>query len=113
MQDGTVVVTVKDPAERRFERATMATLVVWLGVMMIVKEPHGLTQLGAGAILLVSALYQRFRRWHASIITWVVGALLLGTGIGDLSSKADVPWFGIAIVLAGLWLFTRAVRRPA
>jgi len=111
LPDGTVVVTVKDPRERRVERATLAFLVVWLGVMLSIKEPDGLAALGFGAILLGSAFYQRVRGWHGGVVTWVVGAVLVGVGIGNLSSNADIPWFGIAVILVGLWLLARAARR--
>ena len=111
LPDGTVVVTAKDPRERVAERVTLALLIVWLGVMLSIDEPEGLTPLGFGAILLASALYQRLRGWHAGLVTWVVGAVLVGMGLGELSSTADVPWFGIAVILVGLWLLARASRR--
>ena len=111
LPDGTVVVTAKHPRERVTERVTLALLIVWLGVMLSIDEPEGLTPLGFGAILLGSALYQRLRGWHAGVVTWVVGAVLVGMGIGELSSTADIPWFGIAVVLVGLWLLARASRR--
>ncbi len=111
LPDGTVVVTVKDPRERRIERFTLALLIVWLGVMLSINEPEGLTPLGFGGILLGSAFYQRLRGWGAGLVTWVVGAILVGIGIGDLSSNADIPWFGIAVILVGLWLLARAARR--
>ena len=109
--DGTVVVHVKDQRERRVERMTTALLVIWLGVVLSWKEPDGVTPLGFGVILLASALYQKLRGWHVGFLTWVFGALLLGTGIGDLFYEGDVPWFGIAVALAGLWLLARANRR--
>ena len=111
LPDGTVVVTMKDPRERRVERYTLALLIVWLGVMLSIKEPEGLTPLGFGAILLGSAFYQRLRGWRSGLVTWVIGAVLVGMGIGDLSSSADIPWFGIAVILVGLWLLARAARR--
>ena len=111
MPDGSVLVTAKDPRERRAERITLALLVVWLGAMLSVKEPAGVAPLGFGAILLGSAFYQRMRGWHAGIVTWIVGAMLVGIGIGDVSSPVNVPWFGIAVGLVGLWLLARAFRR--
>jgi glucose-6-phosphate-specific signal transduction histidine kinase len=111
LPDGTVVVTVKDPRERRAERLTLALLIVWLGVTLSIDEPEGLTPLGFGAILLGSAFYQRLRGWHGGLVSWVVGAILVGIGIGDLSSSADIPWFGIAVILVGLWLVARTARR--
>jgi hypothetical protein len=112
--DGTVVIHVKDADERRVERITTALLVLWLGAMLIwpdKDQPEGLTPLGFGAILLGSALYQRLRGWHAGILSWVLGAVLIGVGIGDLVYGGDVPWFGIAVALSGLWLLARASRR--
>jgi hypothetical protein len=111
LPDGTIVVVGTDPGEKVAHRITLALLIVWLGVMLSINEPEGLTPLGFGAILLGSALYQRLRGWHAGLVTWVVGAILVGMGIGDLSSSADIPWFGIAVVLLGLWLLARAGRR--
>jgi len=110
-QDGTVVVSLKEAGERRAERITTALLVLWLGAMLIVHEPRGTTPLGFGAILLGSALYQRWRGWRAGIVTWVLAALLIGIGIGDAAFEGNTPWFGIAVVLAGLWLLARATRR--
>ena len=112
LPDGTVLVMAKDPRERRTERITLALLIVWLGVMLsITARPHGLMPLGFGGILLGSALYQRLRGWRAGLVTWIVGGILIGVGIGDLSSSANIPWFGIAVVLVGLWLLARAGRR--
>jgi hypothetical protein len=111
LPDGTVVVMSTDPREKRAHRITLALLLVWLGVMLSIHEPEGTTPLGFGIILLASALYQRLRGWRAGITTWVIGAILIGMGVGDLSSKGDVPWFGIAVILVGLWLLTRASRR--
>jgi hypothetical protein len=111
LPDGTVLVTAKDPRERVFERLTLAVLVIWIGVMMAIKEPDGLAQLGAGGILIASALYQRLRGWHAGLVTWVVGAVLIGMGIGDLSSSADIPWLAISVILVGLWMLARVSRR--
>lgn len=114
LPDGTVIVTV-DSRERRLERqvhrVTLALLIIWLGVMASIPEPDGMTALGCGVILLGSALYQRFNGWHAGIVTWVLGVVLLGAGIGDLTSNADIPWFGISLVLVGLWLLARTFRR--
>ena len=111
LPDGTVVVMNTDPREKRVHRITLALILVWLGVMLSINEPEGLTPLGFGAILLSSALYQRIRGWHAGFTTWVIGAVLIGIGIGDLWSTSDIPWFGIAVVLTGLWLLARASRR--
>jgi hypothetical protein len=111
LPDGTVIVTAKDPRERQTERITLALLILWIGVMIVIKEPDGLAQLGAGGILLGSGFYQRLRGWHAGLVTWVVGAILVGMGIGDLSSTADIPWLGISVILLGLWMLARAARR--
>jgi len=111
LSDGTVVVTMTDPHERRIHRMTLALLVLWLGLMLSIKEPDGVTPLGFGAILLGSAFYQRLRGWHAGLVTWIVGGLLVSTGVGDLASSAKIPWFGIALMLVGLWLLARAARR--
>lgn len=109
--DGRVVVVMKDPRERRIERITAALLVVWLGVMWSVHEPHGLAAIGFGAIFLGSAVLQRVRGFHSGILTWVLGGVLLGMGIADLSSNIDVSWFGISVALVGLWLLAKAARR--
>ena len=111
LPDGTVLVTPKHPGERRAERITLALLIVWFGIMLSIKEPEGVTPLGFGAILLGSAFYQRLRGWRAGLVTWIVGGILIGMGIGDLASTADIPWFGIALTLVGLWLLARAARR--
>ena len=111
LPDGTVVVTMKDARERAVERITLALLIVWLGVMLSIDEPEGLTPLGFGGILLASAVYQRIRGWGAGLLSWVIGAALIGMGIGDLSSDRDVPWFGIAVILVGVWLLARSASR--
>ena len=110
--DGRVVVSMKDPRERRIERITMALLVVWLGVMWSVHEPRGTAAIGFGAIFLGSALLQRVRGFHAGMLTWILGGVLLGIGIADLAADYDVSWFGISVALVGLWLLAKAVRRP-
>jgi len=111
LSDGTVLVTATDPRERRIHRVTLALLVVWIGVLLSIHEPHGVAPLGFGGILLGSAFYQRLRGWHAGFLTWLIGGILVFMGVGDLASTSDIPWFGIALILVGLWLLARAGRR--
>jgi hypothetical protein len=115
LPDGTLVVTMGDPRtyrmERRIGRVTLALLVIWLGVMAIVTEPAGMTAIGSGVILLGSGLYRKFAGGRAGLVTWVLGVILIGVGIGDATSHAHVNWWGITAVIVGVWLLAGAVRR--
>ena len=97
--------------ERRTDRITMALMVIWIGVMASVSEPGGMTELGCGGILLGTAAYKRARGWRAGILHWTIGFIFLGVGIGNISSDADIPWFGIVLVLFGIWLLAGTFKR--
>lgn len=91
----------KPPGERRLEAATWGLLLVWLGVMVVVDEKPGVARTGVGAILLLSAIAQRLRRYGAGILLWGFGLYFLLDGLSDLVDL-DLSDAVVAGVLIGL-----------
>lgn len=101
---------MKPAGERRIEAATWGLLIVWLGVMMLVPdEPEGLGLLGAGVILLVSALIQRISGWNGGVLLWGGGTALTVSGLEGLL-EWDIPIGAILVIAVGVWMLTRALR---
>lgn len=59
-----------------------------------------------GAILLLSAAYQRARGWHVALSTWLLGGLFTLAGLGlrvFVVAVLRVNWLAIALVLLAIW----------
>lgn len=117
----------KSPAERSIEALTWASIVIWLGFMLVAGglEETWLVLMVLGIILLSSAIYQRSRHWETSLSIWIfgiwmavfsvvetvnmlVGALDEGAGLNiDLS-----VYLGIALVSMGVAGILRTVQGP-
>jgi hypothetical protein len=104
----------RPPAERRAHAVTIGLLVVWLGIILSIRDhPEGLGPLGAGGILVLSGVFQRARGWHTGLLQWILGSALVFIGVGDLvPGWEDVPWGGLAVIAAGLFILWRATSRP-
>ncbi|HVL32387.1 MAG TPA: hypothetical protein VM600_02275 [Actinomycetota bacterium] len=104
----------KHPGERRLETVTWGLLLVWLGVMMMIEEPEGLAGVGAGAILLLSAVLQKLLKWEAGAVLWIAGVALVFSGINELLGDREVPVLAIVLLVVGALVIGRAMapRRP-
>lgn len=103
---------MKDPRERRVETATWGVLLVWVGTMLVVHEPRGVANIGAGAIMLVSALIQRALGWDAGLVLWAGGIAFLLSGINDrLGRDQHVPALAVVLIIIGGMLVLRAFGR--
>lgn len=87
-----------------------ATLLIWIGVMMIVDEKPGVASLGAGAILLAGALWRRMSGRNAGFVLSVMGLLLLLFGINDLNGEdTGIPLFATALIAIGALIITKTI----
>ncbi|HJT38257.1 MAG TPA: hypothetical protein VJ818_07520 [Actinomycetota bacterium] len=100
----------KSAGERRVEALTWGALLVWVGVSLIVDLHRGVPSLVAGSILLLSAIYQRFRGWEAGIILWAGGLALTLSGLNDLrAGHHHLSVLAIVLILIGGAIVLRAV----
>lgn len=96
----------------RFQAATWALLIVWIGLMMATtydEQNQGFASVGAGVILLGSAVVQKALRLEAGLVMWAVGATLLLVGLDDLLGTDDLPLFALIAVALGAFLVVRGV----
>lgn len=94
-------------------RATWGLLLLWIGVMMVVEESPGVASIGAGAILLLSALLRRALAWRAGFVLWAMGALLVIFGLNDLGGDdRGIPLFAVALIGFGSLMLVRAFSTP-
>ena len=102
--------------EIKVESATWGLLILWIGAMMATTydDTHdGFASVGAGVILLVSAVVQKALRFQVGIILWAAGIALLLTGLDDLLGTDDLPIFALIAMAFGAFLVVRgaAVKR--
>jgi len=66
---------LKTRAEKSIEALTWASVVIWLGFALIMHllDYAWLVLMVLGIILLSSAIYQRSRGWHTSLMIWIGG----------------------------------------
>jgi hypothetical protein len=116
---------VKSTAERSIEALTWASVVIWLGFVLIMNllAYAWLVMMVLGIILLSSAIYQRSRGWQTSLAIWVFGIWMavfsvidaVNSVIGALNNgaKLDVGlgvYLGIALVSMGVASALRIVQ---
>jgi hypothetical protein len=108
--------------ERKNTIATLVALAVWLGlsflgeVLFIAQNERldagAIFVIGGGPILLISALHLLFSRIFSRglVIRSIIGIILLGTGVGELTDiSKSVIWGSVGgavlavIVAAALW----------
>jgi len=96
-------------------RAMWGSLVIWIGVMMVIDEAPGVASIGAGAILLLGALFKRAYGLRAGFVLTMVALLLLGLGLGDLGGEDNgIPLVATALIAFGAMMLVKAFgpRRP-
>jgi hypothetical protein len=108
--------------ERKNTIATLVALAVWLGLSFLGEalfidqnerlDAGAIFVIGGGPILLISALHLLFSRIFSRgvVIRSIVGIILLGTGVGELTDMSkSVIWGSVGgavlavIVAAILW----------
>lgn len=117
----------KSPAERSIEALTWASIVIWLGFMLVAGglEETWLVLMVLGIILLSSAIYQRSRHWETSLSIWIFGIwmavfsvvetvnMLVGTLDEGAGLNIDLSvYLGIALVSMGVAGILRTVQGP-
>jgi hypothetical protein len=125
---------VKTNSERSIEALTWAAVIIWAGfafIMHLVDYPWLLLMV-LSIILLTSAIYQRSRGWHTSLLIWVAGVWMAvfsvievvneivkvmndGDGLQiDIWVYAGIVLIsmGLAVVLRNLQAPTPSSRRP-
>jgi len=68
---------------------------------------ESIAMLLGGLILLASGGYQTSKGWHVSLVTWILGLILLLGGIGlrvYLVGVLHISWVPIALLLVALYL---------
>ena len=108
--------------ERKNTIATLVALAVWLGLSFLGEalfiaqnerlDAGAIFVIGGGPILIISALHLLFSRIFSRglVIRSIVGIILLGTGVGELTDiSKSVIWGSVGgavlavIVAAALW----------
>lgn len=117
----------KSPAERSIEALTWASIVIWLGFMLVAGglQQTWLVLMVLGIILLSSAIYQRSRHWETSLSIWIFGIwmavfsvvetvnMLVGTLDEGAGLNIDLSvYLGIALVSMGVAGILRTVQGP-
>ena len=92
----------KSRAEARTERITWFLLVMIFALMNLFPEaklPNPLIPFAGATILLGSGLYQYFRKWRVSFVTWIAGTTLLIMGIYNVYSRPDLNLTGFSLIV--------------
>lgn len=117
----------KSPAERSIEAITWASIVIWLGFMLVAGglQETWLVLMVLGIILLSSAIYQRSRQWETSLSIWIFGIWMavfsvvetVNMLVGSINDGAGLDidlsvYLGIALVSMGVAGILRVVQGP-
>ncbi len=120
--------TKKSPAERSIEALTWASVVIWLGFMLVARalDQTWLIMMVLGIILLSSAIYQRSRQWDTSLSIWIFGIWMavfsvietVNMLIESMNEGAGLDidlsvYLGIALVSMGVAAILRNVQGPS
>jgi len=120
---------MKTGMERSVEALTWAAVVIWIGFALIVMRPVQdyiwLIVLVLGIILLASAIYQRSRGWHTSLMIWVAGVWMAVFAIIEVADELVVAisggdglgidlwvYLGIALMSMGVAFVMRYINAP-
>jgi len=95
--------------ERSIEALTWAAVVIWLGFSIIMMRPLSsyiwLIFMGLGIILLTSAIYQRSRGWHTSMLIWVIGLWMAVFSVIEMVDQLIVAVAGGEGLPIDLWMY--------
>ena len=100
----------KSAAEARIERVTWFLLVLMFAMLNIVPDttrmPNAVVPFIGAFILFGSGLYQYYRGWRVSFITWIAGTLMAVMGAYSVMSRPDINMTpGALIIVAIVILF--------
>ena len=98
--------TIKSDAELRTERLTWFGLVSVLIVVGILPDwlslHNAFIPLIAGAVLIISGVYQFRQQWRVSFSTWVAGALMIAMAVFGILERSDLDLSFVVIVLVAI-----------
>lgn len=96
----------KSAGELRIERITWFALVAVFVLLNIVPDdtaiPNATVPFAGGAILMVSGVYQYFRKWRVNFVTWIIATLMLVMGAYNIYSRPDLNLTFVAFILVGI-----------
>ncbi len=120
---------MKSRGERSIEAMTWSAVVMWLGFALIMRllEYAWLVLMVLGIILLSSAIYQRSRGWHTSLMIWIGGVWMAIFSVIEVTNEIvaalstdgeglqiDVwVYLGIALISMGLAVVLRHIQPPS
>jgi hypothetical protein len=93
--------------ETSIELITAGLLALTFVLFLIGIFHESIAMLLGGLILLGSGVYQTRKGWHVSLVTWILGLILLLGGIGlrvYLVGVLHISWVPIALLLVALYL---------
>lgn len=95
----------KSEAEERAERLTWGFLVLICAVLYFLSEvefPTYVVPFAGATVLMFSGVYQYFRRWRVSPITWVAGTVLIVLGLYSFQINQNFDPFGFSMLIFAL-----------
>lgn len=120
---------MKSRAERSIEALTWAAVVMWLGFALIMHllDYAWLVLMVLGIILLSSAIYQRSRGWHTSLMIWIAGVWMAIFSVIEVTNEIvaalstsgeglDIDmwvYLGIALISMGLAVVLQHIQPPS
>ncbi len=115
---------MKSNLERSVEALTWATVVIWLGFVLIFSPPVWLVLMILSIILLTSAIYQRSRGWQTSMMIWIAGVWMAVFSVVEIVSEfidtvtgehivvSPLVYLGITLISMGLAVVFRMMQIP-
>ncbi len=100
--------------EARVELYTALLVMALFVLFLLGRVSDPLAMLAGGAILLGSGVYQTLRGWHVSLLTWIVGGLMVLGGIGVrmfVVAYLPINILSVGLGLAALYFLARLVMR--
>jgi len=98
---------MRDSRETHIELVTAALLALTFLLFLLRIFNDSIAMLIGGLILLGSGGYQTSQGWHVSLVTWILGLILLLGGIGlrvYLVGVLHINWIPIALLLVAIYL---------
>lgn len=99
--------TKKQTGEALTELLTLALLILVVSLYLVGNLASNGAMLAAGAVLLLSGVYQTARRWSVSVMTWLLGLALMLAGLGTrlfLVTVTEINFVTIIMILVGIYL---------
>ncbi|MEO8393195.1 MAG: hypothetical protein ABI700_09400 [Chloroflexota bacterium] len=93
--------------ETTIELITAGLLAVTFVLFLIGIFHDSIAMLVGGVILLGSGVYQTSKGWHVSLVTWILGLILLFGGIGlriAVVGVIRINWLPIALLVVAAYL---------